>query len=147
MADLRPTTELQFIIPFALPGLNARDRTHWAKRSKLKADLALEVLVALGGPRYFPRPAWDRVRVTVERRSSKRLDADNLVASVKPLLDVLRASSRGNPGSLGIIVDDSPDHLKLIVTQSIAAPRGGSTVVRIERLDAIIDEMPTRQAA
>lgn len=125
---------LEFILPFALESLNVRDRkNHW-QRSKDKNAMSMEIMTALGGPRHFPRPPWERVRVTVVRCSSGRLDKDNLGASVKNLLDCLCLRSPRHPGGLSIIVDDSDDRLDLVMKQSGAAPGKGSTVVKIERL-------------
>lgn len=125
---------LEFILPFALESLNVRDRKHWSKRSKDKHAMSMEVMAAIGGPRHFPRPPWERVRVTVVRCSSGRLDKDNLWASAKQLLDSLCVASPRHPGGLSIIVDDSDDRLDLVMKQSSAAPGKGSTIVRIERI-------------
>lgn len=129
--------ELNFVLPFATESLNVRDRKHWSARSRDKRDMTMEIMAAIGGPRYFPRPSWRNVRITVVRCSGGRLDPDNLVASVKGLLDCLCARSPRHPGGLGIIEDDSSDLLTLEVRQSSAAPGAGSTVVRIECLDDI----------
>ena len=119
-------SELNFVLPFTLESLNVRDRKiHWV-RSRDKKNLNLEVVAAIGGPRYFPRPPWERVRVTVVRCSSGRLDRDNLYASFKSLGDVLV--------QLKIVVDDTSDRLDLVMKQSSAAPGKGSTVVKIERV-------------
>jgi hypothetical protein len=128
---------IQFVLPFALESLNVRDRKHWARRSRDKRDISLEVMAAIGGPRHFPRPAWARSKITVVRSSAGRLDRDNLYASTKALLDVLCARSPRHPTGLGIIEDDSEAHIDLIVKQSIAAPGDGSTAVRIERLTEV----------
>lgn len=127
---------IEFALPFPLESLNQRDRKHWAQRSRDKTSLSQEIMAAIGGPRHFPRPAWQRARVTVVRCSAGRLDEDNLVASVKNLLDCLCPSSPTHPTGLGIIEDDSTRHLELIVRQSSAKVGAGSTAVRIERLDA-----------
>lgn len=132
---MRVTDEINFLLPFALESLNVRDRKHWSKRSRDKRAMSMEVMAAIGGPRHFPRPPWERVRVTVVRCSAGRLDKDNLGASVKALLDCLCLRSSRHPGGLSIIVDDSDDRLDLVMKQSDAAPGKGSTVVRIERLD------------
>lgn len=123
---------ITFTLPFALESLNVRDRKHWAQRGRDKRDMAQEIMVAMNGPRHFPRPPLDRVRITIVRCSAGRLDADNAVASAKSLLDCLCVKSPRHPSGLGIIVDDGPDHVELIVRQS-PAPRGeGATVVTIE---------------
>jgi hypothetical protein len=128
--------ELLFHLPFALKSLNVRDRQHWSVRQREKQHLAQEVMAAIGGPRHYPRPPFAAARVTVWRHSAGALDADNLVASCKPLLDVLCAPSQRHPAGLGIVQDDAPDVLQLVVRQS-KAPRGKQfTRVWIERLDA-----------
>lgn len=130
--------ELLFTLPFALPSLNVRDRQHWAVRSRQKRDLAREVMVAIGGPRHYPRPPFAIARVTVWRHSANLLDPDNLPSSCKNLLDVLRAPvPKSNPHGLGIIADDNPNCLDLIVRQ-IKAPRGSQfTRVHVARIDAM----------
>jgi hypothetical protein len=119
--------ELAFVLPFCLESLNVRDRKHWAKRSRDKRNLSLEVVAAIGGPRYFPRPAWRHVKVTVVRCSAGRLDRDNLYASAKSLLDCLV--------QLQIVEDDRSDWLDLEMKQSSAALGEGQTIVRIEHID------------
>lgn len=123
---------IEFSLPFVTESLNIRDRKHWARRSRDKRDMAQEIMIAMGGPRYFPRPPLGRVKVTVVRCSAGRLDADNLVASTKDVLDALCLRSPTHPCGLGIITDDGPDFLTLVVTQCPAAPGQGSTLVRIE---------------
>jgi hypothetical protein len=127
-------TVIEFVLPFALESLNVRDRKHWSKRSKDKRDMSQEIMVAIGGPRHFPRPPWREVRITVVRCSAGRLDQDNANASVKSLFDCLCVKSSRHPGGLGIIEDDSADLLRYEVKQAAAAPGAGSTVVRIERI-------------
>lgn len=126
--------EITFTLPFLLESLNIRDRKHWAKRARDKGDLGQEVMAAIGGPRYFPRPPWRKVRVTVVRCSAGRLDKDNLFASFKSLGDSLKA--------LKIIEDDRDDLLDLVMRQSSAAPGEGCTTVRIECLDVRAAAIP-----
>lgn len=126
--------EIAFTLPFATQSLNTRQRKHWAQLSREQHQMSQEIMAAIGGPRYFPRPPWERVKVTVVRCSAGRLDPDGLYGSVKPLLDALCVSSRRHPSGLSIIQDDNADLLTLEVKQSPAAPGAGSTVVRIEQL-------------
>jgi hypothetical protein len=127
--------EIAFILPFALPSLNVRDRRHRYRHGQDKKAMNLEVLAAIGGSRYLPRPPFKRARVTIVRCSSQRLDPDGLPAVAKNLLDVLCVQSKVHPTGLGVLVDDSPKHLELIVEQFTAAPGSGSTAVRITCLD------------
>lgn len=125
---------IAFVLPFALKSLNIRQRTHWAELSRERKRLIMEVMVAIGGPRYFPRPPFAKARVTVVRSSAGQLDPDNLVASCKPLLDALCVASNRHPGSLGIIEDDNAKQCVLVLKQD-SAPRGdGATSVLVECL-------------
>lgn len=126
--------ELYFVLPFALDSLNVRDRRHRYQHGQDKKSLNLEVLAAIGGPRYKPFPPWKRVRISVVRCSSGTLDRDNLFGSVKNLLDVLCAQSSSHPSGLGIIEDDRDDLVVLDVTQSTAPPGRGTTAVKIASL-------------
>jgi hypothetical protein len=127
--------EISFLLPFALEPLNVRDRKNRYERGSDKKQMNLEVLAAIGGSRYLPHPSFRRVKITVVRCSSQRLDPDGLPATCKNLLDVLCAKSATHPTGLGIIEDDNAELLTLEVRQSSAPPGYGSTVVRIECLD------------
>lgn len=111
--------------------LNVRDRLHWGAKKRYRDKLAQEVMVAIGGPRYFPRPPLERARVEVTRYSHKRLDRDNLFASGKALCDVLCAKSATHPAGLGIIVDDDEGHCDLVCVQDKGTP---ATLVIIKSL-------------
>ena len=130
----RPRAPISFALPFALSSLNIRQRTHWAELSKQRKVLLQEVMAAIGGPRYYPRPPFDRARVTVVRCSAGQLDPDNLAASCKPLLDVLCVGSPTHPGSLGIIEDDNPRQCELVVKQNAVGRGDSATLVMIEHL-------------
>jgi hypothetical protein len=122
---------IMFQLPFALSSLNVRDRQHWAVRQKKKAKLAMEVLVAIGGPACKPVKPVQKATIMVKRYSAGTLDQDNLTASVKPLLDILCRSSSTHPHGMGFIEDDSPAHIELIVNQEKCKRGTGSTVVSI----------------
>jgi hypothetical protein len=137
---------LSFTIPFATESLNNRDRKHWAVKRRDKTRLANEVMVGIGGPRYYPIPPFARARIVVERCSAGQLDPDNLAAACKGLLDVLCISSRTHPTGLGIIVDDSPAHIELVLRQS-PAPRGSAlTIVTIDELPGAVMAKPKRRS-
>jgi len=125
---------IAFVLPFALTSLNIRQRTHWAELTRERKRLIQEIMVALGGPRHFPRPPFARARVTVVRSSAGQLDPDNLVASCKPLLDALCMHSNHHPGSLGIIADDNARQCELVVRQTTVPKGVGATAVRVECL-------------
>jgi Holliday junction resolvase RusA-like endonuclease len=62
-------------------------------------------------PSLAPIP---KAKVAIERRSKGIMDTDNLYGCVKPVIDGLRHA--------GVLVDDSPDHIELTVTQSRGTP-------------------------
>jgi hypothetical protein len=138
MADVGPDPDrkmLTFVLPFALDSLNVRDRKHRYAHGHDKKQMALEVLAAIGGSRYKPFPPWPRVRVTIVRCSSGKLDRDNLWGSAKNLCDVLCAQSPRHPSGLSICLDDTEAAMDLKVSQSSAPPGKGSTVVRVEPIE------------
>ncbi len=129
-----PRSPIVFTLPFALMSANVRQRTHWRELTAYRKQLVYEVMAAIGGPRHYPRPPFDRARVTICRCSAGTLDTDNLVAACKPLIDVLCAASLRHPDSLGIIEDDNPRQLELIATQAAVGQGNGVTVVRVEHV-------------
>lgn len=129
--------EVVFVLPFALPSLNVRDRQHWTVRSQQTEQISQEVMAALGGPAHYPRPPFDRAHVHVVRQSSGELDTDNLYASCKPLLDALCVRSKAHPLGLGIIVDDNPRHCELTASQSWQPKGNAATIVRVEELESL----------
>ena len=124
--------EIAFALPFALDSLNKRLRQHWSARVGSDRNLAQEIMVALGGPRHYPRPPFNRARITIVRCGIQLLDPDGLPAAQKPLIDTLCVASTRHPVGLGIIVDDSARHIELVVTQQ----RGEApwTMVRVVEL-------------
>lgn len=108
-----------------------------------KDDLrAYELRRAVGNPIQSPEPKRDpirsnhpkqnrreeksagRSRVIIESHRARLCDADNLY--VKALLDAIRYA--------GLIADDSPAHIELIVRQSKVKQAQEKTVVTIERI-------------
>lgn len=123
--------EIVFSLPFLLQTLNERDRTNRWQKGRDKKALNLEVMAAIGGPRYFPRPPIRKATIVITRCSSGRVDPDNLAASAKNLLDVLCVRSGIHPSGLSIIEDDNPRNIELVTNQTKAAPGEGVTLVRI----------------
>ena len=102
-----------------LPGLNPRERMHWAIRRKLNKQ-CLKLIEAAwmticeyeGLPPARYRAINVRRKVTVTRCWPRELDPDNLPSCVKPLMDALEHFS--------LIVDDSPTWIDLTVKQERA---------------------------
>jgi Holliday junction resolvase RusA-like endonuclease len=99
-------------------------RMHWAVRARERKLWGLLMASAGRPPR---RPPW-RARVEIVVRRSKRQDQDNAMASIKPVLDALRAR--------GWLLDDSPEHLEVEVREEASRARETWirwTVLEVER--------------
>ena len=129
-----PLRSVAFVLPLALPSLNERQRSHWRELGRQQQRLSQEVMAALGGPHWFPRPPFAKARVTVVRHSAGSLDPDSLYGCNKPLLDVLCRPSKIHPCGLGIIEDDAPSKCELVVSQQKSSRGDQFTAVRVEEL-------------
>lgn len=105
---------IELVIPRLLPSRNVADKMHWSGRHRLRKLWTQEIGWALAQQQYRFEPL-EHAQVSIERRGLRTLDPDNLTASVKPVLDSLKANR--------VIVDDSPKHLELTVTQTRGTPQ------------------------
>ena len=95
--------------------------------------MAWEVKAALGAQRVAV--PMNRARVTIERWSIGTPDMDGLVGGTKDLIDALLPVSKTHPCGLGIIHDDAPAHMDLIVRGVRVSKRSEQcTVVVVEEL-------------
>jgi Holliday junction resolvase RusA-like endonuclease len=102
---------ISITIPRVPQSINALMRIHWRYRQKHSKLWNDEVFFALHQAGYLqPRTPYAKAKVTIHRAGRRELDPDNLVASIKVVVDALRYAH--------VLVDDSPKHIKLIVTQS-----------------------------
>lgn len=97
---------IAFTIPLLLDTPNRTRGQHWAVTAAYKKRIAQEVWIALGG--RLPAAPLARSRVTVWRHSTQEPDFDNMVASLKPIADVLQPATDARKYGLGIILDDKP---------------------------------------
>lgn len=67
-----------------------------------------------------------KAKVSIDRRSRGRLDPDNLVSSMKPVIDALRHAH--------VLVNDSADHIELTVTQSPTRRLSPRTLIEITQI-------------
>lgn len=112
-------------IPEPTPSMNEFVKGHWTKYRSMRRHWSMLVLVAKNQASVGAWPPFPRTRVTILREGAKLLDADNLHGGVKPIVDSLRDHH--------LIVDDSPEHLELTVTQvQISKPRYPRTTIKIE---------------
>ena len=106
-----------FDLDYKFTSLNTTMRQHWAVRKKKQEELWLAVKQAAKRP--IPKFSG-RTRLTIIRQWGKRgraFDPDNLVASCKMLIDCLKEPKGRSTYGLGIIPDDDPQHLELLVKQ------------------------------
>lgn len=128
------------------PLLNVTLRQHWQKRRQAGKGIAWDVKVALMyAKQAIPPVPFQRARVTIIRRSVGTPDRDGLVGGVKGLVDCLlhpgtprlvRGKMRlPHPTGLGIIQDDGPAFMDLVVrAEKVSRALQGTTV--------IIEELP-----
>lgn len=124
-------------LPGTPPSGNLLKRMHWAEYKRLLERWFLIVRCAPGFVRI--PPASGRRRLVITRRGARALDRDNLWASMKPVIDVLRPAkwetgtyrsgakkglrwSRARIGH-GLIQEDDAAHLELEVRQE-PLPKG-----------------------
>lgn len=94
--------------------------------------MAWEVKVALGTQRVAA--PFARAKVTIERRSVGTPDQDGLVGGCKDLIDALLPASKIHPCGLGIIRDDNPACMDLVVRGLKVRRTEQCTVVVVEEL-------------
>ena len=92
-------------------------RMHWSKRRKLQKDYDNRVLLAISQTEYAIKYAEEGEKrdVTILRWGRNLLDPDNLVGSVKMLIDSLRHAR--------LLWDDTPACMELDVRQKIDRKR------------------------
>ena len=104
-------------IPVSPNGPGGLFRIHWGQRKRMFEAWAWHVSVALNrlgnGPR-LPEALKRRRKVFIYQVRTRRLDRDNLWASVKPICDALKKNK--------LIFDDSEKWIELEVTQSTGKP-------------------------
>jgi len=95
-----PTTITLYAVP---PSLNKLMRMHWAAKSRLRSKYgnAVFALLSAKGWRFREKNNIPRasVKIIVYQRT-RRLDQDNLIGGMKPLIDGMRDA--------GVIRNDSP---------------------------------------
>lgn len=139
------TTEILIRLPFLLPLENRQVRMHYHAKRDVK-DLIINEFTAAG---ILPGAApMEFAEITIWRCSTQRPDTGGLWGSIKQLLDVLQPQGalrkmRGkmtftNPGGIGVIRGDDPDHavVRPLWTKARTLTEQ-HTLVRIRRLDAM----------
>lgn len=116
---------IEFVVDVT-PSLNKYLLWHWRRRHKYKTSLAWLVRARVG--RQMPTKPYEKATITIERFSAGTLDHDNFAGGCKPLIDCLQAKA----GGIGIIVDDTPERIKVHYKQTKCKPGRGRTVVKVK---------------
>lgn len=142
-----------FELPEATPSNNTIKGLHFHAYKSLRRKWKRMVCAAAGAADALPaterasasslagsaseREPLSLAHIEVERHCAGRLDWDNALGGLKPLLDCLVAPSARNPDGLGFIRDDSPRCLLAApAMRQLPAKRGASkTIVRIYALE------------
>lgn len=111
-------------IPEATPSLNRCLGIHWAKKMRLRKRWGWLVRTARLNAKVFPVEPLPKARVTITRHGRRICDYDNLIGGTKMLTDSLVKE--------GILENDTPDHVELVVRQEIT--KTPHTIVTIEGL-------------
>ena len=100
-------------------------RFHWRHRYRHDQLWKDEVRYAVLQSKPLNIP-FAKAKVSIDRRSRGRLDPDNLVSSMKPVIDALRHAR--------VLADDTVDHIELTVTQSATHHLPPRTLIEITPL-------------
>lgn len=119
---------VSFTIPFLTTLPNKWQRMHWRAKSRQLRELAQ--IIALLVPQAVQKPQTN-VRVSIVRYSSVEPDPD-AKQFVKPILDVMQPPSKRHPYGIGLIVDDSSEHIDLDVRWERCKQGKGRVTVNVE---------------
>ena len=111
------TRRYRIELEYQFESLNKIMRMHWAVRKKRQEEVWAMVEYAAPAP---VMKFEGKARLTIIRQWGKRgraFDPDNLVASCKLLIDCLKEPKGRSTYGLGIIKDDSPADIELLVKQ------------------------------
>ena len=118
---------LKITISTPPPSLNVLLRMHYHKRVKLKRRIRLEVWAQTGGrafrgPDVLPHHLLYPVTITGTRYGKQPLDPDNLIGSLKPVIDALVWCK--------VLFDDTEKHVSIGEIKQKKLPKG--EVARLE---------------
>ncbi len=128
---MKKQNDIHLVIDKASPTLNQIKGMHYQKYRKLREEWAWLVKEAAtkAGVQPGDEPI-DECTVVIHRycyhTAGVRPDWDGLYGGLKPVIDCLTIMKRSSPNGLGIIVDDSPDHLLRLTAMPFSCHRGDS---------------------
>lgn len=110
---------IKLALPIVTESNNRLLRMHWAVRRRLKVSYMDELLVALNESKYTSREleAKGKRECHIISCRKRKLDHDNLVGGMKPLIDCLV--------EYRLLKDDNPDNVNLVAEQkkSLGKPK------------------------
>ncbi len=114
-----------FFIPMHPMSGNVRQRMHYhalAKKDKKDKSVMAAIMNTQVGPQHTVGSPHPKRVVKIEvLKTGNELDKDNLIAGLKPFIDVLKVQGR-KLGHLvaheGLVYDDSPKYMDLVVVQT-----------------------------
>lgn len=112
------TPVLKIVVTPPPPSPNVTLRMNYHKRNKLFRDIYWQVRASGGCDRS---EFSGRVVITAERFSRGKLDPDNLIGSLKPVIDGLRYC--------GVIADDTDKHVRLGAIRQATLNKGVAYLV------------------
>lgn len=135
-------TSCEFFVEGHIESGNRRQRTHWGARYRAEKlsqnSWGLQIQAMAPGAVFVDSPHSKRT-VSLLVRRKRSLDLDNLVAGLKPFIDMLRCRFfRGHtkdPRMLvwkGIIYDDAPKYVDWKISQEPCGGRPEGILVRVE---------------
>lgn len=115
-------------IPRAILSLNSYERLNRYLRNNLKNEFKEEIGWIIRS-RFSERvPDWGKVSVSFLIKSKRRADMDNRVSVIKFCADSIKES--------GLVVDDSPSHMKYTFPTWVKKERGEpEVIVEIEKVE------------
>lgn len=125
---------VSFTVSLPPSTLSPNSRAHWATRHRDADEYQQAVwLAGRGCVAEATGSPWQRAQLELVQYAVRPRDHDNFLASAKPLIDVLHLSGRR---SLGLLVDDSPEHLSITVA-SVRVKRmvDQQVVVKLRRVE------------
>lgn len=132
-APVPATDAISFTLCRPTPLLNVLLRMHWRSRQMLARSISAEIARLV--PDLPGRQPLEHARVSVTRFSTQVPDQDNLMGC-KIMIDALLVLSKRHPNGLGLIRDDDPAHLTLVVQSERCATR------REQRTEVVIKVLP-----
>lgn len=116
--------------------LNELIRMHWRSRRMLASSISSEFARQLPSDNLSRAP-FERALVTITRYSIQEADYDGAVGGAKILVDTLLPFSKRHPHGLGLVRDDSPQHMTQRFVSVVVAHR------KEQRTEILIEPIST----